>query len=51
MSLVQKVRDRMAERKAAKPERQRKRAEAKVHRLEMKRSHESDTRGGGGGGG
>jgi len=50
-SLVQKVRDRMAERKAAKPERMRKRAEARVHRLEMKRGHESDTRGGGGGGG
>ena len=51
MSMVQKVRDRMAERKATKPERLRKRAEARVHRLEMKRSHESDTRGGGGGGG
>ena len=51
MSLVQKVRDRLAERKASKPERVRRRAEAKVHRLEMKRSHESDPRGGGGGGG
>ena len=51
MSLVQKVRDRMAERKATKPERSRKRAEAKVHRLEMKRNHEADPRGGGGGGG
>jgi hypothetical protein len=51
MSLVQKVRDRIAQRKATKPERMRKRAEAKVHRLEMKRSHETDTRGGGGGGG
>jgi len=51
MSLVQKVRDRMAERKTTKPERRRKRAEARVHRLEMKRGHESDTRGGGGGGG
>ena len=51
MSLVQKVRGLLAERKASKPERVRRRAEARVHRLEMKRSHESDPRGGGGGGG
>ena len=50
-SLVQKLRDRMAERKATRPDRMRKRAEARMHRLEMKRSHETDTRGGGGGGG
>ena len=51
MSFVQKLRDKLAERRATKPERLRKRAEAKAHRLEMKRRHESDTRGGGGGGG
>ena len=51
MSLVQKVREMLAERKASKPERLRRRAEAKVHRLETKRRYESDPRGGGGGGG
>jgi hypothetical protein len=51
MSLLQKVRDELAERRATKPERLRKRAEARAHRLELKRRHESDPRGGGGGGG
>jgi hypothetical protein len=51
MSLLQKVRDKLAERRAGKPERLRRQAEARAHRLEMKRRHESDTRGGGGGGG
>ena len=51
MSFVQKLRDKLAERRGTKPERLRKRAEAQAHRLEMKRRHESDTRGGGGGGG
>lgn len=51
MSLLQKVRVKLAERRTAKPERLRRRAEARMHRLEMKRRHESDTRGGGGGGG
>ena len=51
MSLMQKVRDKLAERRATKPERLRRQAEARVHRLEMKRRHESDPRGGGGGGG
>ena len=51
MSLLQKFRDKLADRRATKPEPARKRAEAATHRLEMKRSHESDPRGGGGGGG
>ena len=51
MSFVQKVRDKLAERRASKPDRLRRHAEAKAHRLEMKRRHESDPRGGGGGGG
>jgi hypothetical protein len=51
MSLVRKVKEMLAERRATKPERLRRRAEARVHRLEMKRSHGSDPRGGGGGGG
>jgi hypothetical protein len=51
MSLLQKVRDKLSQRRAGKPERLRRRAEARAHRLEMKRHHESDTRGGGGGGG
>ena len=50
-SIVQKVRERLAERRASRPERLRRQAEAKAHRLELKRRHESDTRGGGGGGG
>ena len=50
-SIVQKVRDKLAERRATKPERVRKRREAATHRLEMKRRHESDPRSGGGGGG
>ena len=37
----------MAERRADKPERLRR--QAKAHRLEMKRSHESNPKGGGGG--
>jgi hypothetical protein len=51
MSFVKKVRALLAERNATRPERLRRRAEARAHRLEMKRSHESDPRGGGGGGG
>jgi len=51
MSLLQKVRGKLAKRRATKPVRLRKQAEARAHRLEMKRHHESDTRGGGGGGG
>jgi hypothetical protein len=51
VSLLQKFRDKLAERRMTKPERARKRAEAATHRLEMKRRHESDPRGGGGGGG
>jgi hypothetical protein len=48
MSLRQKVRDKLAERRATKPERLRRQAGARAHRLELKRHHESDTRGGGG---
>jgi hypothetical protein len=51
VSLLQKFRDKLAERRTTKTERVRKRAEAATHRLEMKRRHESDPRGGGGGGG
>jgi hypothetical protein len=51
MSLVQMVREKLADRRATKPERLRRQAEARAHRLELKRRHESDTRGGGGGGG
>ena len=47
MPLLQKFRDKLAERRASKPERLRRRAEARAHRLEMKRHHETDTRGGG----
>jgi hypothetical protein len=45
------VKERLAQRRADRPERLRRQAEAKAHRLELKRRHESDTRGGGGGGG
>jgi len=48
---VRMVKQRLAERRAGRPERMRRRAEAKAHRLELKRTHESDPRGGGGGGG
>lgn len=51
MGIVQTVKDRLAARRASKPERLRRAAEAKAHRLEMKRAHESHTKGGGGGGG
>ena len=50
-SISKMVKERMAERRADKPERPRRQAEAKAHRLEMKRSHESNPKGGGGGGG
>ena len=49
--VVQRIKDRLAEHRAGRPERMQRRAQAKVHRLEMKRSHETDIRGGGGGGG
>ena len=49
--VVQKIKERLAERRAGRPERMQRRAVAKAHRLEMKRAHESDMRGGGGGGG
>ena len=48
---VRTVKERLAERRAGRPARMARRAEAKAHRLEMKRSHESDPRGHGGGGG
>jgi hypothetical protein len=48
---VRIVKKRLAERRAGRPERVQRRAEAKAHRVEMKRTHESDPRGGGGGGG
>jgi len=48
---VQIIKDRLAQRRAGRPERRLRQAEAKAHRLEMKRSHETDVRGGGGGGG
>jgi hypothetical protein len=47
---VRIVKERLAERRARRPEQLRRRAEAKTHRLEMKRRHESDPRGGAGGG-
>ena len=50
-SIVRKVKQRLAERRAGRPERLRRRAEAKAYRVEMKRRHESDPKGGGGGGG
>ena len=50
-SIVRKVQERLAARRAERPERARRRAEAKAHRLELKRRYESDPRGGGGGGG
>jgi hypothetical protein len=49
--VVQKIKEQLAERRAGRPERMQRRAEAKAHRLEMKRAHETDMRGGGGGGG
>ena len=48
-SLVQRIKERLAQRRAEKPERVRRRAEAKAHRLEMKREHETKGWGGGGG--
>lgn len=48
--LVRAVKARLAQRRADRPERLRRQAEAKAHRLEMKRRHESDPWGGGGGG-
>jgi len=50
-SIVKTVKERVAKRRAEKPERLRRHAEAKRHRIEMKRSHESNTKGLGGGGG
>jgi len=50
-SIVKSVKEHLAKRRAQKPERLRRRAEAKAHRLEMKRSHETNPKGGGGGGG
>jgi hypothetical protein len=47
---VQKIKARLAERRAGRPERMQRKAEAQAHRLEMKRAHETDVRGGGGGG-
>ena len=49
--IVEKIKEQLAERRAGRPERMQRRAEAKAHRLEMKRAHETDMRGGGGGGG
>jgi len=49
--VVQKIEERLAQRRAGRPERMQRRAEARAHRLEMKRAHETDVRGGGGGGG
>jgi hypothetical protein len=48
---VQMVKEWFVERRGRRPERLQRRAEAQAHRLEMKRRHESDPRGGGGGGG
>jgi len=47
--VVQKVKERLAERRAGRPERLQRRAAAKAYRVEMKRSHEMRGRGGGGG--
>ena len=49
--LVRALRERSAQRRADRPERLRRRAEAKAYRIEMKRQHESNPWGGGGGGG
>jgi hypothetical protein len=49
MTFVQKIKERLAEHRAGRPERMRRQAEAKAYRLEMKRAHETDVRGGGGG--
>ena len=48
---IRTVKERLAKRRAEKPERLRRHAEAKAHRIEMKRSHETNPKGGGGGGG
>jgi hypothetical protein len=48
---VRKLKERLAQRRADRPERLRRRAEAQAHRRELKRGHESDPWGGGGGGG
>jgi hypothetical protein len=48
---VRAVKQLLARRRADRPERLRRQAEARAHRLEMKRRHESDPRGGAGGGG
>ena len=50
-SIVKTVKERLTHRRADKPERLRRQAQAKAHRLEMKRSHETNPKGGGGGGG
>jgi hypothetical protein len=50
MTLLERVKERLAGRRETKPERVRRAAEAKAHRLEMKRRHESNPKGGGGGG-
>ncbi len=49
--VAQRINEQLAERRAGRPERMQRRAVAKAHRLEMKRAHETDVRGGGGGGG
>jgi hypothetical protein len=51
MGIMRAIKDRLAARRASKPERRRRAAEAKTHRLEMKRAHESNPKGFGGGGG
>jgi hypothetical protein len=48
-SIVDKIKERLAKRRAEKPERLRRRAEAKRHRIETKRRHETDSWSGGGG--
>ena len=48
---VRALKSRLAQRRAGRPERLRRRAAAKAYRVEMKRRHESDPWGGGGGGG
>jgi hypothetical protein len=50
-NLIRAVRTRLEQRRADRPERLRRHAEAKAYRTEMKRRHESDPRSGGGGGG
>jgi hypothetical protein len=50
MPMLERIKARLAARRASKPERLRRRAEVKAHRLELKRSHESHPKGGGGAG-